>query len=239
MSFLASVIESDLEFMVDDANSSRYSFADDFVHAINASIQHVVALLEAAFVDDLLSPTILSELITFAPLSFTSEEGTARITITATYDNIWRIVGVDPEPIMDSGDFYKYQASTTPWAKFVPYNEWGSMVEDPFAAGYPNTPSDLVRHVYTRVYKDGQAGNILLLLKPVPVNAAERAMVVFLANPGIVAAAANAILLPLSLQKLISNKAYTYLMRQAGPEAAQNIQISEKEVQELVSIFNK
>jgi len=237
MSFLASSIQSDLEFMVDDENSSRYNFAADYVHAINAGIKHVVAILDSAFEQKLLSPTILGELMSYRSYSYVTKSDVAHITVTtdvATY--IWRIIGIDPEPVLEETTPFEYMTSIGAWATFIPFNEWGNSFEDPFSPGASGIAADLKRFAYTQVYIEEETTYVLqLLLKPKPT--ATKVGILMLLNPVVVTATGDIIKLPLSVHQIVTNKAYEYLMRQAGPEAQALIQVSDKEVKELVSLF--
>jgi hypothetical protein len=109
MSFLASALQTDLEFLVDDENSQRYNFVSDYGPAINSGIRFVISAFDTAFERNLLSPTVLSELLkitTFPFIYYLAEDtGVVQIDLVTKIDNIWRIVGLDPEPIVGPDPF--------------------------------------------------------------------------------------------------------------------------------------
>jgi hypothetical protein len=241
MSFLASALQTDLEFLVDDENSQRYNFVSDYGPAINSGIRFVISAFDTAFERNLLSPTVLSELLkitTFPFIYYLAEDtGVVQIDLVTQIDNIWRIVGLDPEPIVGP-DPFPYISSKGSWAKYVPIHDFGNVFEDPFSGGHANTPIDLKKYIYTTVHTNTQTSpiSINLILKPKPPG---RVAIAFLEKPEIVDSEANKILLPMSVYQIILMKAYQYLMIQGGQEVISNLQVSEKNIQELIGLFKK
>ena len=229
---LASDLQTDLEFLVDDENSARYDFANDYQPAINAAVRYIMSAFDKAFDEGTLSPTVFAELLFGDIITPTSITGISASKLVVTVSGIWRLVGVDPVPIVESTD---YIAPAKGMAKFMPFDQWGNVEEDPFEAG-STQPADLTQYSYTQINivdPGGTPARHIIVRPAIPGNGA----VVYLRTPTKVIATDTEFEFPYVLYQPVLMKAYQYLMIQGGPEAQAAWQISDKDVKELVALF--
>ena len=227
---LASDVVADLEFLVDDENSERYSFDKDYMPAINAAARYIMSAFDQAFERGILSPTIFGELLFGTMILPTAVSGLDASRLAVTLANMWRLVGVDPTPILD-GVPNDYIAPSKSLAKYTPFDEAGNPDEDPFAAG-ATQPADTLRYSYTTINTDSVGASIILR----PAIATPCA-IVYLKPPTKVTLTSSNVEFPYVLYQPLLMKAYQYLMIQAGSEAQMSLQISDKDVKELVALF--
>lgn len=237
---LASDLVADLEFLVDDENSERYSFASDYEPALNMAVRYIMSAFDRAFDRGVLSPSIFNELLTgllFAPTQIADEDA-VRIGLTSglmVTEKLWRLVGVDPTPVIDGTSDYIMPGARL--AKFVPLINSGGVNEDPFAAGYAAQAEDLESFTYTQITTvdpDGTPSQYLVI-RPTPT--ATKVGIIHLRTPETIIATTTKVEFPPVLHQPVVMKAYQYLMIQAGREAVTALQISDKDVQELIGLF--
>jgi len=235
---LASDLIADIEFLVDDENSERYDFASDYKPALNMAVRYIMSAFNKAFDRGVLAPTIFNELFTgtiFTPTAITSKDA-VKIDITSgliTTEKLWRLVGVDPAPVVSGTD---YVMAGIRLAKFVPFINSGGVNEDPFAAGYASQAEDLESFTYTHINTitpDATPAQYLIV-RPAPAGDVG---IIHLRTPTEIIATSTEVEFPPVLHQPVVMKAYQYLMIQAGREAVAGIQVSDKDVKELIALF--
>jgi len=237
---LAANLQTDLKFLVDDENSERYSFNSDYKPAINAAVRYIMSAFGRAFDNGLLSPFIFSELLygeIYTPTAITDENASkVLITTLISGDTVWRIVGIDPAPVVEGTNYLMPGGRL---AKWLPFDEWGGPTEDPFEAGYINgQANDATQYSYTNfnTITPGESAAQHLIIRPKPVG---DIAIVHLRKPSLIADedTANFTELPYVLHQPVVLKAYQYMMIQAGKEAVTALQVLDKDVQSLISLF--
>jgi hypothetical protein len=230
---LASDLVADLEALLDDENSERYSFDNDYKPALNGAVRYIMSAFDRAFDQGVLSPFIFNELLFGQKLTATpvTNEDASKFTVPDTV--VWRTVGVDPAPVMDTDDYVMPGARL---AKFVTIDNWGQAVDDPFAAGRGDVSDDLKLFAYTQFnYLDpGGTPTKQLVVRPKPVG---DVALIYLRVPTKITLTSTTVEFPYVLYQALLMKAYQYVMVQAGREGAAALQISDKDVQELVALF--
>lgn len=229
---LASDLQTDLEFLVDDENSARYSFVKDYQPAINAAVRYIMSAFDKAFDRGVLSPTVFAELLFGEKVTPTNITGISASKLVATVSGIWRLVGVDPVPITETAD---YIGPSRSMAKYIPFDQWGNVEEDPFEAG-STQPADLAQYSYTHINIVDPGGTPVrhIIVRPqLPGDG----VIVYLKTPTKVVATGTLFEFPYVLYQPVLMKAYQYMMIQGGGEAQAAWQISDKDVQELISLF--
>lgn len=197
-----------------------------------------MSAFDQAFERGSLSPTIFNELLyglIFAPTTLPDVDA-VKIGLTSgliTTEKLWRLVGVDPLPIVSGTDYVMAGARL---AKFIPFIDSGGANEDPFAPGYSDVADDINAFSYTHINTidaDGTPAQYLVV-RPKPVGDVG---VIHLRTPTEVIATSTEVEFPPVLYQPVLMKAYQYMLFQAGKQPMQNIQASDKEVQELVTLF--
>lgn len=239
MSILASAIQSDLEFLLDDQNSERYDFDNDYKPAINAAVRYIVSAFDQAFERGLLSPTVFGELLVVENRTLVidvSAPNTSLIVVTSSLATIWRLVGIDPTPLKAAGNS-AYLSSSGKWATYVPMDEWGESQVDPFAAG-SSQGADMQQYRYTKIMTiaDESPEVIRIMIEPRPPAGVA---LIYLRTPTVISVVGDSVEIPYVLYQPLLMTAYRYLMVQAGKEADFSVGISDKEVKELVSLFSR
>lgn len=229
---LASDVVADLEFLLDDENSERYDFDNNFKPAINAAARYIMSAFDKAFERGILSPTVFGELLFGEKITPSSITGLDASKVVVTVASIWRLVGVDPAPIFETND---YVGPTKSLAKYRTFDMAANPEEDPFEAGSAQS-TDLAQYSFTSINIVDPSGTPARNLIVRPELAGDCA-VVYLSNPTKVTLTTSNIEFPYILYQPLLMKAYSYLMIQAGKEALSNIQIADKDVQELVALF--
>lgn len=237
---LASDLQTDLDFLLDDENSERYSFANDHQPAINAAVRYIMSAFDQAFDRGVLAPTIFSELLYGLLFTPTSMPGVDAVKVALTNplftgERLWRLVGVDPAPVISGTT--DYVMAGTRLAKFIPFIDSGGVNDDPFEPGYTGVAADINMYSYTHINTidpDGTPAQYLVI-RPAPVAA--KVGVIHLRTPAIVTTEESEVEFPYVLYQPVLMKAYQYIMIQGGPQAQAAWQISDKDVQELVSLF--
>jgi hypothetical protein len=237
---LASALVSDLEFLVDDENSERYSFANDYMPALNMAVRYIMSAFDKAFERGVLAPSIFNELLTAVLVSPTAipNEDAVKLALTSVFivqEKLWRIVGVDPDPVISGTTDYVTAGARL--AKFIPLINSGGATEDPFAPGYAGLASDLDLFTYTQINTidpDGGAAQYLVV-RPAPTNT--KVGIIHLRTPTKISAVDSEVEFPPVLHQPVVMKAYQYLMIQAGREASTALQVSDKDVKELTALF--
>ena len=225
---LASAIVADLEFLVDDENSERYGFDKDYKPAINGAVRYIMSAFDQAFERGILSPTIFGELLFGEKISPSAIVGLDASKVIVTFASIWRLVGVDPFPIFATDD---YVGPSKGLAKYLTFDKAGNPEEDPFEAGSPQS-TDVAQYSFTSLHTD--ASNTILVVRP---ELDGDCGVVYLKIPTIVTLTSSEIEFPYVLYQPLLMKAYQLLLIQVGSAAATGLQVSDKEVKELTSLF--
>ena len=229
---LASDLVTDLEFLIDDENSDRYSFANDYQPAINSAVRYIMSAFDKAFERGSLSPTVFGELLFGEKITPAAISGLDASKLIVTVTSMWRLVGIDPAPIFETAD---YIGPTRSIATQLSFDMAGNAEEDPFEAG-ATQPTDLAQYSYTSMNIVDPGGTPIrhLILRPA---AAGDVAVVYLRVPTKVIATDTQFEFPYALYQPVLMKAYQYMLFQGGKQPLQNMQVSDKEVQELVALF--
>jgi len=235
---LAADLQADLKFLVDDENSDRYDFDNDYKPAINAAVRYIMSAFDKAFDRGSLSPFIFSELLygkIYTPTAI-SEEDASKVVITTLISGgtVWRIVGIDPAPVVDGTDYIMPGCRLAKWLSF---DEWGGPTEDPFEAGYTGQADDVAQYSYTNFNTITPETAVQhLIIRPKPDG---DIAIIHLRIPSLIVdeETANFTELPYVLHQPVLMKAYQYMMIQAGKEAVTALQVSDKDVQELIGLF--
>ncbi len=231
---LASDLIADIEFLVDDENSERYDFASDYQPALNMAVRYIMSAFDKAFDRGVLSPSVFTELLfgeKVTPVAITDEDAVRAVVPTVA--SMWRLVAVDPAPKMDSDD---YIMPTTRLAKFVSFDNSGGPTEDPFAVGYTDAATDVANFSYSQFNIIDPSGTPVryVVIRPAPTG---DIAFIYLMVPTKIIATNTTIEFPYILHQPLVMKAYQYMMIQAGREAITALQISDKDVQELIGLF--
>lgn len=235
---LASDVVADLKFLIDDENSARYDFTNDYMPAINAAVRYIMSAFDKAFERGSLSPIIFSELLyglVFAPTAMPNVEAVKISLVNPLYigERLWRLVGVDPVPVVSGSDYVMAGARL---AKFIPLIDSGGANDDPFEPGYADVAADINSYSYTHVNTIDPEGTPIqyLVVRPAPPGSVG---VIHLRTPNKVIATDTEFEFPYVLYQPVLMKAYQYMIFQGGKQPLQNMQVSDKDVQELVSLF--
>lgn len=229
---LASDLVTDLQFLIDDENSDRYDFDNDYKPAINLAVRYIMSAFDQAFERGSLSPTVFGELLFGEKITPTAITGLEACKLVVTVTTMWRVVGVDPAPIFETADYIGPAKSI---ATYLPFNMAGNVEEDPFEAGAIQS-TDLTRYSFTSMNIIDPTGTPIrhLILRP---GVTTDCAVVYLKTPTKVIATGTSFEFPYVLYQPVLMKAYQYMLFQAGKQPLQNMQVSDKEVQELVALF--
>jgi hypothetical protein len=236
---LASNLAADLEFLVDDENSERYSFDSDYEPALNMAVRYIMSAFDKAFDSGVLAPTIFNELLTglIATPTQIQDEDAVKVALTSGLiitEKLWRIVGVDPAPVISGTTDYVMAGARL--AKFIPFINSGGVNEDPFAAGYADMSTDVDQFTYTHIntITPDATGAQYLIVRPKPLD---KVGIIHLRTPTLIVETTTKVEFPPVLHQPVVMKAYQYLMIQAGREAVTALQVSDKDVQELIGLF--
>jgi hypothetical protein len=235
---LASDLVADLKFLVDDENSDRYSFDNDYKPAINLAVRYIMSAFDKAFERGSLSPSVFSELLyaqitSVAAIPLVDGVKVALTNPLFVNEQLWRVVGVDPVPIVSGTDYVMAGARL---AKFLPILDSGEVNNDPFAEGHTDAPADLDTYFYTQIntISFDTTPAQYLIVRPAPPGSVA---VIVLRNPTKVTLTTTNVEFPYVLYQPLLMKAYKYMMVQAGSQPLANMQLSDQEVQELVALF--
>lgn len=235
---LASDLVADLQFLVDDENSQRYNFENDYKPSINLAVRYIMSAFDKAFERGSLSPTIFNELLYGLIFSPTAMPGVEAVKVSLTNplinsETLWRLVGVDPAPVVSGSDYVMAGARL---AKFIPFIDSGGANEDPFEPGYAGQAADLNAFSFTNINTIDPEGTPVqyLVVRPAPAGDVG---VIHLRTPTKVTLTTTEVEFPYVLYQPVLLKAYQYMLFQAGKQPMQNIQASDKDVQELVTLF--
>jgi hypothetical protein len=148
-------------------------------------------------------------------------------------ETLWRLVAVDPTPVVSGTDYVMAGARL---AKFIPFIDSGGANEDPFEPGYAGVASDINAYSFTNINTIDPDGTPVqyLVVRPAPEGDVG---VIHLRTPTKVIATSTEFEFPYVLYQPVLMKAYQYMLFQGGKQPLQNIQVSDKEVQELASLF--
>lgn len=242
MSIPASTVFSRVRSALDDDNSERYTETDDLVPAINSAIDYIKTVFTAAFEMKKLHPFVLSELTSVWIFDPDVVGDTANIDLDSYgshdfNDEVWSIVGVDPNPTV-TGSPEVLDESINRFATRIPYDKWNISQDDPFAAGYPNVPSDFLTVCYTGPGNYFNDGSPYLLLRPGTEFAAvgDRVAVWVLLNHTEITAGTGVVQFPSNVIPLIEQKMIQYITYQSADDRL--FKITDKEVKELIQLMN-
>jgi hypothetical protein len=228
----ASDIFTTVRSQLDDDNSGRYTEAADLVPAINKAILYLVAIFNIAFDQKKISPESLRELNKNRVLDCTGTT-TKKISLAGVTD-IWTILGVDPDPILNGTNLGD---TRNRWATRMSMEEWNDALADPFSAGSGVLiPSSLVRPGYIGPGDFQGDGNLYIFVRPGSIFTANKAALWYIKNPTIVTNGASQIEFPRSLFNILSEKTLYYLSYQQGPDSPYG-KITEKEISQVLTLM--
>lgn len=229
---LASDLVADLKFLIDDENSDRYDFDNDYKPAINAAVRYIMSAFDKSFERGSLSPTVFGELLFGEKITPTAITGLDASKLIVTVTSMWRLVGVDPSPIFETANYIGPSKSI---ATHLAFDMAGNAEEDPFEDG-ATQPTDLSQYSYTSMNVIDPTGTPArhLILRPAALG---DVAVVYLRTPTKVIATSTEFEFPYVLYQPVLMKAYQYMLFQGGKQPLQNMQVSDKDVQELASLF--
>lgn len=152
---LASDVFTDVKSFLDDDSSGRYDATLDLVPAINKAILYLITLFNTAFDAKKITPESLRELVYTKILPVTGTT-TKKVDVTNITDNLWSILGVDPDPVVTTitptppAVAYDILNETrNRFAKRMTLEEWNDALADPFSAGTGvSVVSDLIKPGY-------------------------------------------------------------------------------------------
>lgn len=240
---LASSIFTQVLNLLDDDGSGRYSETTDLVPALNSAVDFVVTLFTAAFEQKRLHMESLSDLVKTIVVSISI--GTTAVSIDldshaeVDRDDIWTIMGVDPQPSVDAGSPIKMTDSAKKWATKLTLAEWNDSQDDPFAPGTTQSiPIGFQRISYVGPGQFFDDAKEYLLLRPVTYFAAgDKVGLWILVNPTKATTGSSEIQFPRSLENLLVQKTLQYISMQHGAQSALGV-ATEKEISQLVNLMN-
>jgi len=231
---VASTIFTSIRSFLDDDNSDRYKEATDLVPAVNAAINWIVSVFNAGFDAKKISPESLKDLIKILIVSTTDATNSVKADITSIANNLWTILGVDPDPSESAGT---YIDSKERFAKRMTIEEWGEGIEDPFSSGtMVAIPIAFRKAAYLTPGRYLDANNLILFIRPKSVVSSGKIAVWYLTNPTTVTSSSSNIELPASLSNLIVQKSLEYMSFQHGPESKLG-SVTDKDIVQLVSLL--
>ena len=244
MSVKASTIFSTVRSMLDDDDSVRYTESADLVPAMNSALDYITAVYSAAFESKKLQPAALSELTTVWMIAPTVSGNTAFVNLDdyddgsahVYNDEVWVLIEVEPAAPIGAGGAFSY--ANQKFAKRVPLDKWGFVLDDPFADGYADKPADFIKYAYTGPGNYHNDGSPYLMIRPsnlITEGETVSAIWVLLKHPAITAGTSE-LLFPVMIHSLIAQKMVQYITYQGDDDRL--FKITDKEVKELIQLMN-
>lgn len=240
---LASDVFTDVKSFLDDDSSGRYDATLDLVPAINKAILYLITLFNTAFDAKKITPESLRELVYTKILPVTGTT-TKKVDVTNITDNLWSILGVDPDPVVTTitptppAVAYDILNETrNRFAKRMTLEEWNDALADPFSAGTGvSVVSDLIKPGYIGPGLYCGNNKYYLMVRPGSIFTTDKVCIWYLKNPAVVISGSSEIEFPQSLYQLLVDKTINALAIQHSPESAYG-KVTDKEVSQLVSLM--
>jgi len=239
--------------VLDAEGSGRYQFDRDFKPAINYSIEYYTAVFNSAFGENKLSEENLREL-TRTRVWQTSKYSRIHFNTTDTVEEIWSILIVAPEPLLDP--------VTTPLPNPTPENslyvpdvtfvrsqyaasrqtfeEWNSNESNIFMPGNTALQGDFKTYAYKNFthLKPGELPtDIIEEIEIRPYLDNQLVGVTYLVYPKQIVADTDTILFPKTMQDLIIAKALNFVSWKQG-DGTNLYSIQEREIATLVQLMS-
>jgi len=247
-------VVSRLNAALDAEGSGRYQFDRDFVPAINYSIEFWVSVFNSAFGDNKLSEENLRELIR-TRIWQTSKYSRVHFNIADIVDEIWSLLAVMPNPVMDPvipqvANPDNKSSIFVPDSIFVSaedsaarqtHEEWSAATKNVFMPG--NTAlegTDFQDYAYKNFthLKPGEAvSDIFEEIEIRPYLDEKFVAVTYLVFPKSISLISDTILYPQSMQNLIVDKALFFISEKQG-DGTNLYAIQQKEIADLVGLMS-
>lgn len=238
---------------LDAEGSDRYNFDRDFKPAINYAIEYYTSVFNSAFGQNKLSEENLREL-TRTRVWQTSKYSRIHFDITDTVEEVWSILVVAPEPLLDPETAPLVNPTPenslyAPDVTFVrseyaasrqTFEEWNSNEDNIFMPGNTTFQDDFKTYAYRNFthFKDGELpSDIVEEIEIRPYLDNQLVGVTYLVYPLQVVSDTDTILFPKSIQNLIVNKALNFVSWKQG-DGTNLYTIQEREIATLVQLMS-
>jgi len=239
---LASAVFTAIRAHLDDDNSGRYTVTDDLSPVVNAAINYLIAVFNAGFEQKKIYPESLRELVRVEIVPATGSGNTKRADVTSICENLWTILGVEPDAEATEGATTttlapeEFAGLRSKFAKRLTLEEWEEKNDDPFSPGTSQTiPSVFLRPAYLGPGRYFDADHDFIFIRPASL-VTDNVGIWYLKNPTVVTSTASEIEFPQSLFQLLVDKALGYISLQHGNDSkyGQNV---EKDLLQLIQIM--
>jgi hypothetical protein len=241
--FLASDVETQVKVLLDDTQSSRYTFADDIRPAINLAVPYALLVIASAFEASQIQTSALAEIINVYVGEVSVANNEASLDLSEITEGIFRIIGVEANPHYTHPGgvptVYLYAGGTGIMASRLTIEEWGDNISNPFKPGNAiDQAPTLKKGAY--MYRSGYLDSNYILFRPAtmledtePVLAAW-----YIKNPIAVTTTASEINLPLACLPFLVDKVTNYISMQQGNRQSLFI-VTERDMATLAMLFTR
>ena len=238
---------------LDAEGSGRYSFGRDYAPAINYAVEYLVAVFNFAFAQNKLSEENLRELV-FQRIWQTSKFSRISFNPADTGGEIWSILRVSPEPLLDPNisplpNLTPQNSLFVPNVKFIrskysasrlTSEEWTDGENNIFMPGNAVVTNGFKSYGYQNfiINKPGNIpANIIPEIEVRPYLDNQLVAVQYLLYPAPVTLETDVIMFPKSLTNILVDKSLSFISRKQG-DGTNLYAITEKEIATLVSIMS-
>lgn len=244
--FTGNEVKDNISFVLDDELGERYSDSKDWIPAINSTIDYFVSVFSKLLDKGDLPPEFLADLL-YHKIYIPEQIGDA-CKIVVDFNTVWKIVGVEPNPIYETTgtparDYYI--GSKNKFAKYIPIQKWGHSIDNPFSAGNIIVSSgDFSELSYTISMGMDEVDHTVkhIMLRPWAklventVVSDVRVGIWYLKTPYKISSIDDGIAFPSSVLPLFVRKVINMISVQHG-QASALFQVTDKESKELLSLF--
>lgn len=237
---------------LDAEGSGRYSFNRDYAPAINYAVEFLVAVFNVAFAQKKLSAESLRELV-YQRIWQTSKFSRISFNPTDTGGEIWSILRVSPEPLLDPSisplpNLTPQNSLFVPNVKFIrsehsasrlTSEEWTDGEKNIFMPGNAVITNGFKSYAYQDfiINKPGNIpANIIPEIEIRPYLDNQLVGVQYLLYPTPIVAETDIIMFPKSLTNMVVDKALNFISRKQG-DGTNLYAVTEKEIATLVNIM--
>ena len=250
---VASNLITSMVSVLDAEGSNRYTFDRDYRPAINYAIKFYASVFNFAFGQKKLSEENLREL-TRTRVWQTSKYSRIHFNVADTTEEVWSVLRISPEPILDPETFPivnpdPTQSVFTPDVIFVrsehsaarqTVEEWNEGDRNIFMPGNTLLTNKLKKYAY-RNFIHSQSGDLAadiieeVEIRPYLDN--QLVGVTYLVYPTEIVADSDTILYPKSMENLLIDKALHFISKKQG-DGTNLYSVEEKEIATLVKLMS-
>lgn len=251
---VASTLIERMVAALDAEGSDRYQFDRDFKPAINYAIEYYVSIFNAAFGEKKLSEENLREL-TRTRVFQTSKYSRIRFASSDLGDEVWSVLVVCPEPVLDpqidpvvnpdptsslyiDGDQTIFVRSEYA-ASRLNFEEWNENNDNIFMPGNVVMQNKFKEYAYKNFIhtKDGEAPTEIIdeiEIRPYLDN--QLVGVTYLRFPPLITQDTDQIYYPKTMKNLLVNQALKFISKKQG-DGTNLYSVEEKDISTLVSLM--